>query len=143
MSLLKDKMEGLSVAELKKQVQTIRKEMHRPLKGLKKSELLEEVKKYAPAPPAPAPVKAEKKARAPPAVVDAPIPIIGKTPAKKVKVVEESDEEPPKKVSRKSAPVPAPATLIVEAKASRPAKGSEEMKARMAAMREKKGKKSE
>jgi hypothetical protein len=137
MSLLKDKMEGLSVAELKKQVQTIRKEMHRPLKGLKKSDLLEEVKKYS---PAPAPAKVEKKVRTPPAVVDVPVAIIGKTPAKKAKV-EESDEEPPKKASRKSAPVAVPASLIVEPKASRPAKGSEEMKARMAAMREKKGKK--
>ena len=136
-------MEGLSVAELKKKIKEVRKEMHRPLKGLKKSDLVSELERFAPAPaPAPpAPAKVEKKVRVPPVVVDAPVAIIGKTPAKKAKVESESDEEPPKKVSRKSASVAVPASLIVEEKKARPAKGSEEMKARMAAMREKKGKK--
>lgn len=140
-------MHDLPVSVIKKRVTAARKTACPPVKSMKKSQLLEELQRLESeishrSAPAPAPVKVEVKVE-----------------SKKVKVSKKaekaesvSDQEvvmhagAKKGGVRKSAPVPE--ILVVEAKVeekkeARPAKGSEEMKARMAAMRAKKGKKSE
>ena len=146
-------MHDLPVSVIKKRVTAARKTACPPVKSMKKSQLLEELQRleseishrsapaHSPA-PAPAPVKVEVKVE-----------------SKKVKVAKKaekaesvSDQEvvmhagAKKGGVRKSAPVPeilVEEAKVEEKKASRPAKGSEEMKARMAAMRAKKGDKKE
>ena len=133
-----------SIKVLRKQVIEARKASVAPVKALKRDDLVRELEKYK-KPSAPEPVSAPapkaKKEVAPPSIKIPEIPkesALDRATARKVKrTVEEAPPPVPKAKAKKEAPLVKPeevAKVIASVPAS--GKGSEEMKAKMAKLRE-------
>jgi len=138
----KERMDSIKV--LRKQVIEARKASVAPVKALKRDDLVRELEKYK-KPSAPEPVSAPapkaKKEVAPPSIKIPEIPkesALDRATARKVKrTVEEAPPPVPKAKAKKEAPLVKPeevAKVIASVPAS--GKGSEEMKAKMAKLRE-------